>query len=41
MPAEPITDAVVADYMVQLKGAGQDCRSALEWVKDWFDGIEG
>lgn len=36
-PAPPPgnTDKEVAGFIVDLIEAGQDCRSALEWIKDW------
>ena len=36
-PAVPATlsDASVAGYIVDLRGAGQDCRSAVAWLRDW------
>ncbi|GGB15231.1 hypothetical protein GCM10011380_00820 [Sphingomonas metalli] len=36
-PAVPatLTDAAVAAWIVDLRGAGQDCRSKLGWVRDW------
>ena len=36
-PAVPavISDRSTADYIVSLAGAGQDCRSAVGWLRDW------
>ncbi|MFS0771022.1 hypothetical protein [Sphingomonas sp. 1P08PE] len=36
-PAVPteLTDASVAGYIVDLRGAGEDCRSAVRWLRDW------
>jgi predicted small secreted protein len=31
-----VTDEQGARYMKDLRGAGQDCRSAVEWLRDWF-----
>ena len=30
------TDATVAQFIVDLRGAGQDCRSNLQWVNEFF-----
>ena len=39
--AEPIvpdvaTDATVAQFIVDLRGAGQDCRSNVQWLNEFF-----
>lgn len=36
-PAPPPgnTDKEVAGFIVDLIEAGQDCRNALAWIKDW------
>lgn len=31
------TDATVAQFIVDLRGAGQDCRSNLQWVREFFE----
>jgi hypothetical protein len=33
------TDASVSKFIVDLAGAGQDCRSALAWVRDWSNSV--
>lgn len=33
---ETATDATVAQFIVDLRGAGQDCRSNLQWLNDFF-----
>ena len=40
-PAVPAiaTDATVAGYIVELAGAGQNCRSAMAWIKDWAEAV--
>lgn len=36
-PAPPVgnSDAEKADFVISLIDAGQNCRDALQWVKDW------
>lgn len=36
-PAVPavVTDRTTAEYIVALAGAGQSCRSALGFVREW------
>jgi hypothetical protein len=37
-PSVPVdvTDDTVAQFIIDLRGAGQDCRSQLLWVRDFF-----
>jgi hypothetical protein len=32
---ETVTDATTAAFIGDLAAAGQDCRSALQWVREW------
>lgn len=40
VPGDPVTGVVTdeqdAQYKRDLRGAGQDCRSKLQYVSDWF-----
>jgi hypothetical protein len=32
----PVTDDENGAYLTSLRGAWQDCHSAVQWLKDWF-----
>ncbi|WP_441339494.1 Rz1-like lysis system protein LysC [Novosphingobium sp. Chol11] len=34
-PPSGNTDREIASFIVDLVEAGQDCRDALAWIKDW------
>ena len=37
VPSAPVTQRDLASYLVDLAGAGEDCRSRLARVKEWAD----
>jgi hypothetical protein len=40
VPGDPVTGVVTdeqdAQYKRDLRGAGQDCRSKVDYLRDWF-----
>lgn len=36
VPDDPITDEKNAAYLRKLRAAGQDCRSAVGWLRNYF-----
>jgi hypothetical protein len=44
MPGDPITGVVTdeqdAQYKKDLRGAGQDCRSKVDYLRDWFHKLQ-
>lgn len=34
------TDRDAAQFMVDIMDAGQNCRNAVAWLKDWSDNLE-
>jgi hypothetical protein len=40
-PGASATDRQAGDYVTALVEAGRDCRSQLNWVRDFYSGLEG
>src|SRR3546814_5661483 len=40
VPEGAITDAVVGDYMVAQRAAWFDCHSKIDWLRNFFAGLE-
>src|SRR3546814_11705663 len=40
VPEGAITDAVVGDYMVAQRAAWFDCHSTIDWLRNFFAGLE-
>lgn len=38
-PGQPVTDEQDTNYKVELRGAWQDCHSAVSWLRDWFNAL--
>jgi len=36
VPPDPITDEKNGEYLGDLRAAGQDCRSAVGWLRNYF-----
>jgi hypothetical protein len=36
-----VTDEEAAGYMVDLRAAGQSCRSDVDWLREWFKSLAG
>lgn len=43
IPGDPVTGVVTdeqdAQYKRDLRGAGQDCRSKVDYLRDWFSKV--